>query len=159
RDVFLRDQLDAVGQRLQPAELSTHARRTQAILNSPRDLALHPNEDQCADRDDIDQQEQMHARGQDESQPRIERHPATERSMQNFVEKECHSCLPEPVRQTHRKTIATSLSVAASPFSNRRASTGRSEVCEIWHKPPAIDKPPSEAPKVRRNESRPKPAV
>src|SRR5262245_2153058 len=63
--------------------------------------------------------------------------------MEDFVKKACHSRLPEPSRRTHRKTIAASLSVAASPFSNRRASTGRSEVCEIWHKPPAIDKPPS----------------
>ena len=37
--------------RLQPAELAADARRTEAILNAAGDLALEPDEDQRADRD------------------------------------------------------------------------------------------------------------
>ena len=41
--VFLGDQLDAVGQRLQPAELAAHPRRTEPILDPPGNLPLHPD--------------------------------------------------------------------------------------------------------------------
>ena len=46
RDVFLGEQLDSIGQRLQPAELSTHARGSQAILNAAGNFTLQPNKEQ-----------------------------------------------------------------------------------------------------------------
>ncbi len=52
--VFFGDQLDAVGQRLQPAELAADAGRTEAILNAARDLAFQPDEEQRADRHDVE---------------------------------------------------------------------------------------------------------
>ena len=44
-EVFLAEQLQAVGRRLQPAEAAAHARRAQPVLDPRRDLPLHPDED------------------------------------------------------------------------------------------------------------------
>ena len=63
--VFFGEQLDAVGQRLQPAELAADARRAEPILNAAGDLALHPDEEQRADRDQIHEQKDMDQRSDD----------------------------------------------------------------------------------------------
>lgn len=43
-EVFLLDQLDPVRQRLQPAELASHPRRTEPVLDAACDLSLGPDE-------------------------------------------------------------------------------------------------------------------
>ena len=45
-DVFLAQQLDAVGRRLQPAEPAAHPRRAQPVLNPAGHLPLQPDEHQ-----------------------------------------------------------------------------------------------------------------
>ena len=67
--VFFGDQLQAVGQRLQPAEFAPDARRPEPILNPPGDLPLKPDEEQCADRDQRDQQGALNDRGQGVAEP------------------------------------------------------------------------------------------
>ena len=62
--VFFGDQLEAVGQRLQPAELAADARRAEPILNAAGDFALQPDEDQRADGDQIDDQADLDQRGE-----------------------------------------------------------------------------------------------
>ena len=52
--VFFGDQLDAVGQRLQPTELAAHAGRAKPVLDAARDLTLQPNEEQRADGNQIE---------------------------------------------------------------------------------------------------------
>ncbi len=49
-EVFLGDQLDAVGQGLQPAEAAADAGRAEPILDPAGDLPLQPDEDQRTDR-------------------------------------------------------------------------------------------------------------
>ena len=44
-EVFLDEQLDAVGEGLQPAELAADARRAEAVLNAAGDLAFEPDEE------------------------------------------------------------------------------------------------------------------
>ncbi len=44
-DVFLDEQLDAVGEGLQPAELAADAGRAEAILNAAGDFAFEPDEE------------------------------------------------------------------------------------------------------------------
>ena len=67
--VFLGDQLEAVGQRLQPAELAADARRAEAVLNAAGDLPLQPDEEQRADGHHVDQQGALDHRGQEVAQP------------------------------------------------------------------------------------------
>ena len=43
-DVFFHEQLDAVGNGLQPAEFAPHSRRTEPVLDAARYFALQPNE-------------------------------------------------------------------------------------------------------------------
>ncbi len=61
--VFFGEQLDAVGQRLQPAKFAAHARRAEPILNAARNLALHPDEEQRANRNQIQQEKDMNQSG------------------------------------------------------------------------------------------------
>jgi hypothetical protein len=53
--IFFGDQLQAVGQRLQPAEFTADARGAQPILDAAGHFALQPDETQGSDRDDVDQ--------------------------------------------------------------------------------------------------------
>ena len=76
-EVFLGQQLQAVGQSLQPAELAAHSSRAQPVLNAAGDLPLHPDEQQGAHRHDGDQQRDVDQGGQQKSQ-RSDR-PATGR--------------------------------------------------------------------------------
>ena len=47
------EQLETIGQRLQPTEFATDASRSEAILNSTAHLAFGPDKHQRANRDDI----------------------------------------------------------------------------------------------------------
>jgi hypothetical protein len=62
--VFFLDQLDSVGQALQPAEPPAHACRSQPILNPSGDLALHPNEGEGGQTEDVEQEDRVDQRGQ-----------------------------------------------------------------------------------------------
>ena len=53
-DVFLDEELHAVGEGLQPAELAPHARRPQAVLDAAGDLALHPHRKNGRDQHETD---------------------------------------------------------------------------------------------------------
>ena len=59
-NVFFGDQLDAVSQCLQPAKTTTDTGGAESILNSSGDLALQPNEDQRADRHQMDNEHTGH---------------------------------------------------------------------------------------------------
>jgi hypothetical protein len=61
-EVLFSDQLDAVGQALQPAEFSAASRRAKPVLDAARHLALQPDKDECPDRDDIEDQNGMQQR-------------------------------------------------------------------------------------------------
>ena len=58
--VFFLDELHAVGQALQPAELAAHAGRPQAVLNPPGDFSLGPNENQRHVGKDAQNQHDVH---------------------------------------------------------------------------------------------------
>ena len=54
-EVFLDQQLDAVGDGLQPAELAADARGTEAVLDAAGDLAFQPDEEHGRARHEADQ--------------------------------------------------------------------------------------------------------
>ena len=54
--VFLGEQLDAVGERLQPAEFAANARGAEAVLNATSHFPLEPNEDERTHCHQVDQQ-------------------------------------------------------------------------------------------------------
>ena len=58
-EVFLDEQLHAVGEGLQPAELAADARGAEAVLNAAGDLAFQPDEEDGGHRHEADQ----HRRG------------------------------------------------------------------------------------------------
>ena len=67
--VFFGEELEAVGQGLQPAEFAADARWAQAILDAAGNLALHPDEEERADRDQIHNEKDLDQRSQRISQP------------------------------------------------------------------------------------------
>jgi len=67
--VFFSEQLESVGQRLQPAEFPANARGPEPVLNAARNLALHPDEQQRADRDQIHKQTDLDERSERVRQP------------------------------------------------------------------------------------------
>ena len=90
RDILLGDQLDAVGQRLQPAKLATHAGGAKSILDATRDFSFQPDKDQRTDGDDVQQQNAVNQRGDDISKCRVlQSHDA--------IDEFCHDCFPLPV--------------------------------------------------------------
>ena len=68
-DVFLAQQLDAVGRRLQPAEPAAHPRRAQPVLNPRRDLPFQPNEHGRRAERHHQAQHALHHRGERVGQP------------------------------------------------------------------------------------------
>ena len=76
--VFFGEQLEAVGQRLQPAEFSADAGRAEPILNAAGNFALHPDEQQRADRDQIHEQTDLDERSGDVANDTIRRNRPTE---------------------------------------------------------------------------------
>ncbi len=67
--VFLGDQLQPVGQQLQPAELTAGARGAQPILNARRNLALHPHEKHGAQKRHQQQQRTLNQAGHQIGEP------------------------------------------------------------------------------------------
>ena len=53
-EVFLDEQLDAVGEGLQPAELAADAGGAEAVLDAAGDLAFQPDEEDGGDGDEGD---------------------------------------------------------------------------------------------------------
>ena len=56
-EVFLDEQLDAVGDGLQPAELAADAGGAEAVLNAAGDLAFEPDEEDGGDGDEDEEEE------------------------------------------------------------------------------------------------------
>ena len=95
--MFLGDQLQAVGQRLQPAELPADARRAETILNTARDLAFEPDKDQGADSDEVDDQCDVNERGNNIADGAIsrDREPQSRQEpVELVVDSRRHSKLP-----------------------------------------------------------------
>ena len=59
--IFLGKQLDAVGQRLEPAEPATRPRGPETVLNPGGNLSLRPNEDERAAGDHVQNQKRGHS--------------------------------------------------------------------------------------------------
>ena len=70
-EIFLRQQLDAVGGRLQPAETSARPRGAEAVLDPRGDFPFEPIARRRHQQDDRQQQAALHQSHQQVGQPRI----------------------------------------------------------------------------------------
>ena len=133
-DVFLGDQFDAVGEGLQPAELAADARGTEAVLNAAGNFAFEPDENKCADRNDVDQQENVDKRRECEAQPRICGHgganQAREPAENLDVQELCHVGRAQfgpaaPLLTEMAESVCRQRLPSSARESARRASTPR----------------------------------
>ncbi len=106
-EVFLDEQLDAVGDGLQPAELAADAGGAEAVLDAAGDLAFQPDEEDGGDGHESKQQQHRQQGGDPVGEVR--------RHAQQFRQVD-HEQAPPPGRGSHRGTGLTGLTV----WSGRR---------------------------------------